>query len=70
MNTDAILAGWEDSLLESHLETQECHCLRSCLEKWGECCGDCPACGRDDDDGRDYEREAEDRAERRRDARW
>lgn len=60
-----IIAGIEDSMLERYLDSLDCRCNDDCIEENGDCCGDCPECGRSDGDDRDYEREAEDRAERR-----
>lgn len=66
MSIDAIIAGWEHHLLDRYLATQEpieCVCADDCDD-----CAECPECleaASCDDDARDYEREAEDRAERR-----
>lgn len=52
-----------EALEDRYLDSLDCRCNPACQESWGECCGDCPECGEDEDE-RDYETEAEDKAER------
>lgn len=62
----SILSRIEDQKLDRHLDSFECRCNEECIESWGGCCSGCPECARyqDDDEGRDFEREAEERLER------